>query len=241
MPGLTYLVGECNPHSADPGDVLSPERPGSAGNRLWAMLYLRHSMTRDDYLRGFRRVNLCSTEWDAEAAETAADIMISSFSFGDRVVMLGAKVASAFCLRRAPKFEWEWASPAGSESFKFLKLPHPSGLCRDYNDPATRDRAADLLHDEALRGLGLYAFAGEFVTCEAGHSVSRFVCDIPVKTPLGVKSEWFELFAEGAESIHVKRAGHEWRCGCGALWARAVEPGPGQSAALKIHVGREWR
>jgi len=129
------LVGESNPHSPHPGDALLASPPGSAGNRLWLMALEASGMTLHAYERAFRRVNLCAQRWSDRSAREGAEVLRRSFSKGDRVVLLGRRVQA---LMGEP--------PAG---VTFYQVPHPSGRCRDYNDPKQRRRVGALLSELA--------------------------------------------------------------------------------------------
>ncbi len=72
------------------------------------------------------------------AARQAAEAMAVELA-GCDVVLLGAAVARAFRLR-APAYEW-----ADLSGFRAAWMPHPSGVCRAYNDPAERARARAFL------------------------------------------------------------------------------------------------
>ena len=60
---------------------------------------------------------------------------------GRTIILLGAKVATAFDLLREPNYQWlheDWANVA--------KVPHPSGKNRMWNDPAERAKAREFLN-----------------------------------------------------------------------------------------------
>ena len=115
------LVGELNPYGEEPEYALYPSPEGSAGYRLCCMIF---GMRRLDYLRTFERVNLCVGEWSMRAARARATQLADDDD--NMLVLLGARVASAFDLPYRP-FE-----TFGED---MLVLPHPSGLCRVWNEP----------------------------------------------------------------------------------------------------------
>jgi hypothetical protein len=117
------LVGEANPHGGDPKYALYPYPRGCAGYRLCFDVL---GMRRSDYVRSFHRVNLCGTRWRIREARNRARSL-----GGLRLVLLGAKVASAFDVPFEP-FASQWNS-TGDGGGGILVLPHPSGLCRLWN------------------------------------------------------------------------------------------------------------
>lgn len=139
MAERTWLVGENNPYSADPRHALYPYPPGCAGARLCAIL----GMSRRDYLAAFERRNLLAqAKWSVPAARTAANALVDELRDGDRLVLLGAKVAAAFGFRFELVVEHRVALP-GSVNYRALVLPHPSGLSRAWNEPGTVARVRE--------------------------------------------------------------------------------------------------
>lgn len=131
MESKVLLVGENNPYSSNPRDALFPLPERSAGGRLCSVIL---GMYRDVYLESFARVNLLSQpRWSAFAARAAATNLHEGLSPETRVILLGKKVWDAW-------FEgqfWEPFRPFG----RFLALPHPSGLCRAWQEPGAYVRA----------------------------------------------------------------------------------------------------
>ncbi len=119
------LVGELNPYGADPRYALFPYPERSAGGRLCHKILATH---RADYLRSFDRVNLCTGKWTVAAArERATELRCAPRP----TILLGVKVCNAFGVAFHP-FEVVDG---------YLVLPHPSGLCRLWNEPGAYDRA----------------------------------------------------------------------------------------------------
>lgn len=119
------LVGEDNPYSKNPMMALWPEPPNAAGGRLLRIL----GISRYEYLHAFERTNL----------ELVSD-RVGFIKLERRAIfLLGAKVSRAF---QVPYGAW---SSVGN----LHVLPHPSGLCRTWNEPAavpmTREFVADAL------------------------------------------------------------------------------------------------
>lgn len=126
---MTYspviLVGMNNPHGG--GSVLSPDDPGSAGERLYKL----SGMSRENYEYRFVRMNLVTGKtYDAKKAERRARKLYESET--RHVVVLGSAARSAV----------EKAGPI-RDNFHFV--PHPSGRCHCYNDPKNRRRVRALL------------------------------------------------------------------------------------------------
>lgn len=124
------LVGEDNPLGGSARNGLLPFPRGRAGDRLRRIL----GLSDREYLRGFERVNLCPAgPWSAKVARDAADRLHGDHHLtGQPLVLLGAKVAAAFGFAYLQFVEVE---PG------VLVLPHPSGRCRAWNDPAATHKA----------------------------------------------------------------------------------------------------
>lgn len=133
------IVGEANPYSHDPDDALLPWPPQSAGARLRSLL----GWTEDEYLASFWRANLVrGIRWSQAEARSEAeylDTLANQNSFA--LVMLGAKVAAVFSgppFHRMPLELWE-------QRGRLLRIPHPSGLCREWSRPGARERLRALM------------------------------------------------------------------------------------------------
>lgn len=126
MPGEVTLVGELNPYGGEEKYALYPAPDGCSGHRLCCLIL---GMTRRAYLDCFLRVNLCAGYWFMPKAVVRARQLRKD---AGRMVLLGAKVSRAFCL------EYE---PFNLVESRFLILPHPSGMCRAWNDPKSIDKA----------------------------------------------------------------------------------------------------
>ncbi len=150
-PGRPWLLGENNPYQDDPEDgirfAMYPEPAQSAGARL---CYAILGMDERAYLRAFRRRNLLArADWSVPAARAAAACLAWKFTDGDRVVLLGAKVWAAFFPREA----WQPFTIRWGYGWRFLALPHPSGLCRLWNGRDPRFPAPFALARQRLREL----------------------------------------------------------------------------------------
>lgn len=94
------------------------------------------------YLAQVDRRNLfydVQPKWDVEKARAAARRLEASFS-GDKVILMGTRVAEAFGAIDRPLYEW-W----GDHYCNFARIPHTSGRNRVWNDPAERARARAFL------------------------------------------------------------------------------------------------
>ena len=123
------IVGESNPYGSDPYYALYPAPDGCSGHRLCCLI-LR--MGRRQYLDTFERANLCDGPWSKITAVMRARKLLE-FAGGAKLILLGSKVCGAFGVPYRP-FEVH----AGH-----LVLPHPSGLCRLWNEPGALRRARE--------------------------------------------------------------------------------------------------
>jgi hypothetical protein len=119
------LVGEQNPYGGDPYYALYPAPDGCSGHRLCNLIL---GMYRRDYMRVFDRVNLCSGDWSVREARESAKLLR-----GRKLVLCGSKVSQAFGVKFDPFFV--------CHEFGLVILPHPSGLCRIWNDAGSIQRA----------------------------------------------------------------------------------------------------
>lgn len=135
-----WLIGEQNPYGSDPKFALYPLPPRAAGGRFARVLGL------DDraYLRAFVRRNLLTADrWSVPAARSAADQILAEHPAHDRMVLLGARVAAAFGLSfrdHLCEVRRELVGTTSPQVRDVLVVPHPSGLSRAWNDPATAPR-----------------------------------------------------------------------------------------------------
>ncbi len=128
MPSV-MIVGESNPYGADPAFAMYPSPQSSAGYRL-AVLVL--GMRRSDYLRTFDRANLCAGKWSIKEARVNADAIRSR-----KLILCGSKVCSAFGIDFNPF----------TKCGDIVTLPHPSGLCRLWNEPDAFENARAVVRE----------------------------------------------------------------------------------------------
>ena len=142
---VPLLVGEDNPYGGDPRYALFCEPPNSAGGRLCRLVL---GLTRREYVDRYDRVNLCSGKWDIREARVTAARLLEERR--EVLVLLGAKVSSAFGLAYEPFAVKRDHVPEGSSLFStrtvtLVQLPHPSGRCRAWNEPGAFERAREVL------------------------------------------------------------------------------------------------
>lgn len=132
------LVGELNPYGRDPRYALYDEPVGASGWRLRTRVL---QVDRTTYF-GFKRHNLCVGKYSKKDAEReAARLYLEQYDSRrvNRVfVLLGRKVATAFGCGGYDPF----TKPEGMD---VVLLPHPSGLCREWNEPGAYERAREML------------------------------------------------------------------------------------------------
>lgn len=139
---MALIVGEGPGPNTRPDCPLFPYPGTSAGGRLLALSELE----MEDYLCAFARRDLLSTpKWDETRARAAAeDLRREAELEGLPVILLGSRVADAFDHGLG---SWEWSIEAdpdtlnatsGSPLAPTVRIPHPSGRCRDYSIPEAR-------------------------------------------------------------------------------------------------------
>lgn len=148
----TVLLGMNNPHSLEQALALAPVPRGSTGSRLYEMLReVSPGVGPDDYLRGFKRVNLVrNTEWCFATAKANAPDALEAM-LGRRTVVLGRYVQMALGLAFTRWFEEMVVEDEGHGEIRYWVVPHPSGMCRLYNAQANRAALGRLLLDEMTR------------------------------------------------------------------------------------------
>lgn len=148
------LIGMNNPHSEDPRHALAPYPSGVAGHRLWRMLSDRCGASRLSYMRAFERINLLNSRtWSPLRARAQNENLWSSLRGRRRVVVLGNAVKDVLWLSRVPYLRW-----TVTDDVRWCLLPHPSGLCRLYNDELVRVAVGMRLEE-------LYVQATQDVSC----------------------------------------------------------------------------
>lgn len=100
-------------------------------------------ISRAEYCRLTDRRNLLdSTDWDPVAARSGAAALWNDLQ-GRRVVVLGGSARAVLWLPGTTPASWRT-----DRGVTWSYLPHPSGLCRDYNDPVMRLIAGLLIEEE---------------------------------------------------------------------------------------------
>jgi hypothetical protein len=141
VPDDVILVGELNPYGSAAEMALWPLPERAAGHRLGQIL----DLAATDQMAAWR-ANLCSGSWSAPAAAAKANILLCGP--WKRYVLLGARVRKAFAAFLSSGTKAEIAALTRTESVvaevtvdgrRLLMLPHPSGRCRSWNVPGTRE------------------------------------------------------------------------------------------------------
>lgn len=141
------LVGETNPYyreGAPPDKFALYPLPKHASGHNLATKVMGLSMV--DYLRLFDRANLCKRTWSIrEAREKARNITdVENAERRALVVLCGQKVCNAF------GFAYEPLTAVCRPDQVLLILPHPSGLCRFWNEEGAYERARAFLRNQGV-------------------------------------------------------------------------------------------
>jgi len=140
-----WLIGEMNPHQKSGEDPshkydLYPLPRGASGHRL-CKLVLDMEMTT--YMRSFIRRDLITwKKWSVPQARKAASVVWAE-SKGAPLILLGAKVSAAFGFAYEPFTFVKRDAVVGDR--RILIIPHPSGLCRAWDEPLAFRRARALV------------------------------------------------------------------------------------------------
>jgi hypothetical protein len=108
----------------------------------------------ETYITAFGRANLLAEpRWSAPAARAAAE-RLAEHHPGTPLVLLGARVAAAFGFPYAPApRSTTWTGDDPSINYRIvIVLPHPSGRCRAWSNPAVVSEARRVLRG-ALPGV----------------------------------------------------------------------------------------
>lgn len=168
MKNKPLFVGELNPYGSSPQYALLPYPKNSTG---WRLCYKILGIEWGEYVDNFGRVNLCSGKWD----KVTAAIVASTIKWGDEpylIVLLGSKVCNAFVFDYAP------FSTMIANGHMFVILPHPSGLCRAWNEKGAYAKAK-----KVLRSAGVLPKKGRVQKCceeEGPECVRHFAGNDPV-------------------------------------------------------------
>lgn len=146
MSDRLVIVGMNNPHSERPDAALLPHPRGVAGHRLWKMLHDVCGMSRHEYCLRTERVNLVNaTSWDHSAGAEAAGPLWRALE-GRRALVLGATARALLWLPASSLGDWSVC-----RGVRWASIAHPSGLCRQYNDPMYRLAVGLMLEDAICR------------------------------------------------------------------------------------------
>jgi hypothetical protein len=135
-------VGESNPYSANSVFALYPT-PGSAGARMAKLL----DLWPWQYLNAFDSGQPMRARQVERAARVArAGTGLGAYQETKVIVMLGARVSQAFGLGDMLPFEKRRCRRSSGLYVTFIRVPHPSGLNRAWNDPANVRRLRAVLN-----------------------------------------------------------------------------------------------
>lgn len=131
------LVGEQPRPGGNPKLPLWPWPRTSAGGRLFEM----SRMPLTDYLRLLARTNVAHrpvARWNSDGARQRGLELLRMLPEGTRVVACGARARDALGIGEF----WtpQHAFLDGSD-VRMVAIPHPSGRCREYNQPGAAERA----------------------------------------------------------------------------------------------------
>lgn len=156
----TLLVGEAPPQSRMRDTPDSPPFSGASGRRLSDLLGV-------DVTKVFDTRNVFSI-WPGPggngskfpmgpAKRAAGDFVRKLDPQAMRVILVGSRVAKAFQVYYLPLLKWRtvqfnWSK--GSRILVVSRIPHPSGVNQDWNDPVTVERVRIFLTDELRRNYG---------------------------------------------------------------------------------------
>jgi hypothetical protein len=145
------LVGEANPYYVEGDDpnryALYPLPERASGHRLCVKImgFTDSRRGMQEYLSSFDRVNVCAGKWSMKEARGAAQ-GIRLGAGHERVVLCGQKVCIAFGIPYEPLLLFvDEQRRSDLPPVRFLILPHPSGLCRFWNQPEAFERARAFL------------------------------------------------------------------------------------------------
>lgn len=130
------FLGEDNPQSALPEHRLFDHPPRVAGHRLREVI-LR--IPSDLYLACWRG-NLCCPSWSEEQAAATAPMVLDAGAPWRVVVMLGRKVVRVMTKAHGLPEMLPFTQHARGD-VTLVSLPHPSGLCREWNNAGSYERA----------------------------------------------------------------------------------------------------
>lgn len=141
--GRLLLLGEVNPLSDDPDHALYDWPRGCSGHRLRTLvLAVRRATYRDPRIH---RRNLCVGRFSVGEARVAGEATREAQRASrvyDAVVALGARPWRALGVGELPEFSYTYQPDDGCY---YARLPHPSGLCRSWNQAGAFERARDVM------------------------------------------------------------------------------------------------
>lgn len=134
------LVGELNPYGADPRYALYHEPRNASGDRLRRIL----GLTVRSYVP-LPKYNLCVGKWSVKAARARAQEIWGQHS---TLVLLGGKVRAVYddlVVGKLEAFKVRTIDASAEWKVLLIPLPHPSGMCREWNNPTAVLGARELV------------------------------------------------------------------------------------------------
>lgn len=125
------LVGEQPRPGGNPKLPLWPWPAGGSGGRLFPMSRMRLL----DFFVDLARVNVSKypvARWSANQARSRGIWILDKMPDGARVVARGARARDAFGVG---EFFRKTEAVRNGVTVELVAIPHPSGRCREYNDP----------------------------------------------------------------------------------------------------------
>ncbi len=153
------LIGMNNPHSDNPERALGTRPTNASGYRLWHMLAIS-ALYREppkvieswDYVAVFDRYNLLDYEVFDPTRFTEERHNYIMEKINQRiVVMCGTNVPRTLGYKHKG-FDLNPYTAHSPVPFTYYVIPHPSGMCREYNDVGMRTRVGNLLLSLYLDG-----------------------------------------------------------------------------------------
>lgn len=132
------LLGMNNPQG---NEAFWPYPKGCTGWRIWKMLESQTGISDREFIRSFDRMNMLNLpEWSMTLARQNRELIMPKL-MGREVVVVGYDTFRAMEFPPPPR-PFLWGKVSG---IRYCLMPHPSGLNRMYNDPATVMTACLLL------------------------------------------------------------------------------------------------
>lgn len=148
------LIGMNNPGSQKPEHAFYPWPPRCSGARILSFINFHEKMSgmdmtsRHDFLDMFDRMNvLQEPAWDQKAARMQAPRVLTEMR-GRRSFVFGFKTSDALGLKRTQGLDFVLFDI--DPTIEYVVLPHPSGMCRAYNDSCFKQSVGRMLLEKEV-------------------------------------------------------------------------------------------